>query len=50
MRILLVNPSDTMRTIMGGARVFVHRTEPLGILYIAAVLEADGHEVEVIDA
>lgn len=50
MRVLLVNPSDTMQEIMGGARVFVHRTEPLGILYIAAVLEADGHEVEVIDA
>jgi anaerobic magnesium-protoporphyrin IX monomethyl ester cyclase len=50
MKVLLVNPSDTMFEIMGGARVFVHKTEPLGLLYIAAVLEREGHEVSVIDA
>ncbi len=50
MKILLINPSDTMFEIMGGARVFVHKTEPLGLLYIAAVLEREGHELSVIDA
>ena len=50
MRVLLVNPSDTMTEIMGGMRVFVHKTEPLGLLYIAAVLERAGHTVAVIDA
>jgi anaerobic magnesium-protoporphyrin IX monomethyl ester cyclase len=50
MKVLLVNPSDTMFEIMGGARVFVHKTEPLGLLYIAAVLEREGHDVSVIDA
>ncbi len=50
MRVLLVNPSDTMTEIMGGMRVFVHKTEPLGLLYIAAVLERAGHDVAVLDA
>lgn len=50
MRILLVNPPDEMDIMLGVGREFVQKYEPLGILYIAAVLRDRGHQVSVIDA
>jgi magnesium-protoporphyrin IX monomethyl ester (oxidative) cyclase len=50
MKILLINPPNTMDDVLGKASVFVSELDPLGLLYIAAVLEHDGHEVVVLDA
>lgn len=49
-RILLVNPPQELKHIMGDAGKFVTRWEPLGLLYIAAVLQQHGYEVHVVDA
>ncbi len=45
MRILLINPSQS--TVYGMPMPQSH--PPLGLLYIGAVLEAQGHDVKVID-
>jgi anaerobic magnesium-protoporphyrin IX monomethyl ester cyclase len=50
MKILLINPPNTMDDVLGKASVFVTELDPLGLLYIASVLEQEGHEVEVLDA
>lgn len=50
MKILFIQPSNNMDEIMGGARVFVYSQPPLGPLYIASVLEREGHQVSVLDA
>jgi anaerobic magnesium-protoporphyrin IX monomethyl ester cyclase len=50
MKVLLINPPDELESMFGSGKVFVQRYEPLGLLYIAAVAEAAGHAVEVIDA
>lgn len=50
MRILLVNPPDCLVEMIGDGSKLLPRFEPLGILYIAAVLREKGHEVSVIDA
>jgi len=50
MKILLINPPNTMEEVLGKASAFVSELDPLGLLYIAAVLEEAGYQVEVIDA
>jgi anaerobic magnesium-protoporphyrin IX monomethyl ester cyclase len=50
MRVLLINPPDELELMLGLGRAFIQNYEPLGILYIAAVLRDAGHQVEVIDA
>jgi anaerobic magnesium-protoporphyrin IX monomethyl ester cyclase len=49
MKILLVNPPDELESLLGSGKVFVQKYEPLGVLYIAAVLRERGHEVSVLD-
>jgi len=39
-----------MEEVLGKAAVFVSELDPLGLLYIAAVLEENNYEVEVLDA
>src|SRR3989304_9719302 len=46
MKVLLVYPPDSY---LAGEEYFVHRSPPLGLAYIAALLEKAGHDVEVID-
>ncbi len=50
MRVLLVNPPDDLDVMLGSGQVFVQPAEPLGILSIAATLQAEGHQVSVLDA
>ncbi len=50
MRVLLVNPPDETEEMLGVGRRLVHRWEPLGLLFVAAVAREAGHEVAVIDA
>lgn len=50
MKVLFVNPPNTLKDVLGKAAVFVSDFEPLGLLYIAAVLEREGIDVEVLDA
>jgi len=50
MRLLLVNPPDDLEAMLGAGRVFLQATEPLGLLSLAAVARAHGHEVSVVDA
>jgi len=57
MKVVLINPPEMIAGEEGGtgfgARSFVKQLRvlpPLGIAYLAAVLEADAHEVELIDA
>ncbi len=50
MKILLINPPDEIEYVLGIGKEFVQKYEPLGILYIAAVLRENGYEVSVIDA
>jgi len=49
-RVLLINPPDELEAMLGSGTHFVQKYEPLGLLYIAAVLRDLGHEVLVIDA
>lgn len=49
-RVLLVNPPQDLKEVMGEASTFVSRWEPLGLLYIASVLMRNGFDVQVIDA
>jgi len=48
--ILLVNPPAGLSEMLGVGEAFVQKYEPLGLLYIASVLEEDGCSVSVIDA
>ncbi len=50
MRILLVNPPDDLTRVIGRGANLITPFEPLGILYIAAVLLGEGHEVTAVDA
>lgn len=50
MRILLVNPPDELDSVLGVGKEFVQKYEPLGLLYIAAVVREKGCPVSVIDA
>lgn len=50
MRILLVNPPDNLAEMIGEGKSVLPRFEPLGILYIAAVLREGGVDVSVLDA
>ncbi len=50
MRVLLINPPDETEAMLGVGRRLIHRWEPLGLLYIAAVARDAGHDVAVIDA
>jgi magnesium-protoporphyrin IX monomethyl ester (oxidative) cyclase len=50
MRVLLVNPPDELDAMLGVGKEFIQNLEPLGLLYIAAVLRERGHDVRVIDA
>lgn len=45
--ILLINPSYA--TLFGKIRGSEWKVPPMGISYIAAVLERDGHRVSIID-
>jgi magnesium-protoporphyrin IX monomethyl ester (oxidative) cyclase len=49
-RVLLINPPQDLKEVMGRAGKFVTRWEPLGLLYIAAVLIENGYDVCVLDA
>lgn len=50
MRILLINPPDETRATLGPGTAFIQHYEPLGLLYVAAVLRQGGHQVTVLDA
>lgn len=50
MKILLINPPNNLNRVLGNAKVFIGAFEPMGLLYIAAILENNGHEVKVLDA
>ena len=49
-RVMLVNPPDDLEAMLGAGATFIQKYEPLGLLYIAAVVRELGHEVRVIDA
>jgi hypothetical protein len=46
MKILLINPNSESETRYAGVET---QPLPLGLAYIAAVLENDGYDVEIID-
>jgi radical SAM superfamily enzyme YgiQ (UPF0313 family) len=50
MDILLLNPPSNLKEMLGVGALFVQKYEPLGLLYIAAVLRDAGYAVRVIDA
>ncbi len=50
MKILLINPPDDLEALMGKGASFISTFEPLGLLYMASFLAAEGYPVEVIDA
>lgn len=50
MKVLLINPPNNMNRVLGKANVFLSNFEPMGLLYIAAVLEKSGHDVRILDA
>lgn len=50
MRVVLINPPDELAQVLGAGHEFIQKYEPLGILYIAAVLLEANHDVTVIDA
>lgn len=50
MRILLLNPPQDLDAILGVGKNFVQKYEPLGLLYIAAVLREQQYDVTVLDA
>ncbi|MGB2986213.1 MAG: radical SAM protein [Phycisphaerae bacterium] len=49
-RVLLVTPPHDLGRVMGHTGKLLARWEPLGLLYIAAVLLENGYDVQVIDA
>lgn len=50
MRLVLIHPPDDLDVMLGDGRVFLQPSEPLGLLSLAAVARAAGHEVQVVDA
>ncbi len=50
MKVTLINPPDDLESVIGAGTNLVTPFEPLGLLYIAAVVRDAGHEVSVIDA
>lgn len=50
MKVLLVNPPDDLRAVIGSGANLIMPIEPLGLLYVAAVAREAGHEVRVLDA
>ena len=50
MKILLIHPNINQKIIYGQIREVGNIQQPLGIAYIAAVLEKEGYEVKIIDA
>lgn len=50
MKILLIHPNINQKIIYGQIRDVGNIQQPLGIAYIAAVLEKEGYEVKIIDA
>lgn len=50
MKILLLNPPQDLESILGVGKNFVQKYEPLGLLYIAAVLKEKEYDVTVLDA
>ncbi len=50
MRVLLVNPPDDLHAMFGVGKEFIQKAEPLGLLYIAAVLRERGHLPRILDA
>lgn len=49
-KILLINPPNNLNKILGKANLFVSEFEPMGLLYIAAVLEENNYPVKILDA
>jgi anaerobic magnesium-protoporphyrin IX monomethyl ester cyclase len=50
MKILLINPPDDLEALLGQGATFISTFEPLGLLYMAAFLQREGYDVEVVDA
>lgn len=50
MRVLLINPPDDLQAMIGEGKNLLPRFEPLGLLYLAAVLRDNNYDVKVIDA
>ncbi|MCB4790359.1 MAG: B12-binding domain-containing radical SAM protein [Elusimicrobia bacterium] len=50
MKILLVNPPNNLKKVIGAGTFFVPAIEPLGLLYIATVCKNAGYEIYVVDA
>lgn len=47
---LLIFPPNNMAAVLGKGKNFIKALEPLGILYLAAMLERHGYTVKVLDA
>ena len=50
MHVLLLNPPDDLDDMLGVGKDFVQKYEPLGLLYLAAVVREAGARVTVVDA
>jgi anaerobic magnesium-protoporphyrin IX monomethyl ester cyclase len=50
MKVLLIYPPDEMEAMLGVGKEFVQKYEPLGLLYIAALVRQHGYDVSVVDA
>jgi anaerobic magnesium-protoporphyrin IX monomethyl ester cyclase len=50
MKVVLVNPPNTIESTPRDVDVFIAKLEPLGLLYLAASLEQAGIETAVVDA
>jgi radical SAM superfamily enzyme YgiQ (UPF0313 family) len=50
MKILLLQPPETLERVMGKGAHFVWPVPPYGLMYIGSFLEKNGYPVEIIDA
>jgi len=50
MKILLINPNINQEIIYGQIKEVGNIQQPLGLAYLAAVLEEEGHKIQIIDA